>query len=101
MANRNTHNKVAVSVVKGLTLKVADEVNKQVDDKEMLNKYGRYHRQHWGHNPDPTAPDSILINKGDAKREKARKVHIIVDTDPKIKNAVARMELREKIKKMK
>lgn len=101
MANRNTHNKIALMVVKGISLKEVDDVNKQVDDVGMLRKYGRYHRQHWGHDLNATAPDSMIISKGDPAREKARKVHIIVDTDPKIKRAVKRKEIRDQLKKMK
>lgn len=88
-------------VIPNISLKEADDVNRMVDDVSMLRKYGKDHRRHWGHNPDPKAPDSRVISKGDANREKARKVHIIVDTDPKIKRAVKRMELRDQIRKMK
>lgn len=101
MATRIIHNEIARIVVKGISNKEIDDVNKKVDDKAMLEKYGRYHRLHWGHDPSPSAPDSIVINKGSGAREKARLVHIVVDTNPTVKNAVRRRELRKKAKKMK
>jgi hypothetical protein len=77
-----------------------DQINKMVDDPRMLKKYGRYHREHWGHDVSATARDSVFINRGNAEREKVRKVHILVDTNPKIKLMVKRMELREELRKL-
>lgn len=101
MATRIIHNEIAHIIVKNLPMKEIDEVNQEVDDKEMLKKYGRYHRQHWGHDPNPSAPDSIVINKGSGAREKARLVHIVVDTNPKVKKAVKRREMLKQIRKLK
>jgi hypothetical protein len=98
MANRKTHNKIASMLVK-LPYSEIDDVNAKVDDIGMLRKYGRYHRQHWGHNPDGTAPDSLAITRGNAKREMVRRIHIVVDTNPKIKAAVKRMELLQQVKR--
>ena len=78
-----------------------DQINKMVDDPAMLRKYGRYHREHWGHDISATAQDSVVINKRSAEREKVRKVHILVDTDPKIKFLVKKMELREELNRLK
>ena len=33
-------------------------------NREKLRKYGRYHRNFWGHNPDPNAPDSTTTYTG-------------------------------------
>jgi len=100
MSNRPTHNKIAKMVVDGVPISAIDQVNKDVDRIDMLKKYGRYHRSHWGHNMRADAPDSLAITKGNPKLEKVRKVHILVDTDPKIKRMVKRMEIKEQIKKM-
>lgn len=98
MAVRRIHNQIAEMVVK-LPRKEIDEINRLVDDPEMLRKYGRYHRRYWGHNWNATARDSRIINRGNAQREKARRVHIIVDTDPKIKRMVKRLEIMEKLRR--
>lgn len=99
MADRKTHNKIAKMIV-DLPLKDIDQVNRDVDRKDFLLKYGRYHRKYWGHDMNSHAPDSMAISKGDPKREKARKIHILVDTDPKIKKAVERKLLRERLRKL-
>ncbi len=98
MSNRPTHNKIARMVVGNVPLSVIDQVNKDVDRVDMLKKYGRYHRAHWGHDMRADAPDSLAITKGNPKLEKIRKVHILVDTDPVIKRMVKRMEIREQLK---
>ena len=99
IATRKTHNKIA-GMVSNLPMKDIDEINRMVDDPAMLRKYGRYHRKYWGHNPSANAYDSRKINRGNAERERVRKVHIIVDTDPKIKRMVKAMELKKEISKM-
>lgn len=98
MAVRRIHNKIAKMIMPDFDLKEIDEVNRMVDRKDMLKQYGRYHREHWGHNLNSHAPDSLQINKGDPKREKARKIHIIVDTNPKIKLMAKKMEIDEQIR---
>ena len=100
MAVRRVHNKIAAKFV-NLPMSEIDEVNRMVDDPRMLKKYGKDHRRHWGHNPSPTAKDSLAINKGNAQREKARRIHIIVDTNPKLKKLIRKMEIREEIEKLK
>lgn len=99
MAVRRVHNKIAKMVV-SLPEKDIDNVNRMVDDRRMLKKYGKSHRKHWGHNPNPHATDSLLISRGDAEREKARRVHILVDTDPEIKKLVEFQELRDRIRRL-
>ena len=98
MAVRKIHNKIAKMVIPDLDMKDIDEVNRMVDDPAMLRKYGRYHRSHWGHDLNSTAPDSMKINKGDARREKARQIHIVVDTDPRVKLVAKKMEIDAQIK---
>ena len=100
MSNRPTHNKIAKLVVPDVPIFAIDKVNKDVDRVDMLKKYGRYHRAHWGHNMSAKAPDSLAITKGDPKLEKVRKVHILVDTDPQIKRMVKRMEIKEQLRKL-
>ena len=100
MAVRRVHNKIAAKFV-NLPLNEIDEVNRMVDDPRMLKKYGKDHRKHWGHNPNPLAKDSLTINRGNAQREKARRIHIIVDTNPKVKKLIKRMEIEEEIEKLK
>lgn len=100
MASRPTHNKIAKMIVKELPLKDIDKVNQDVDRKDMLLKYGRYHREHWGHNMDSNAKDSLAITRGNAAKERVRKIHIIVDTNPQIKRSIERMEIRDRLKKM-
>jgi len=99
MATRKVHNKIAAKFV-NLPLSEIDEVNRMVDDPRMLKKYGKAHRRYWGHNPNPLAPDSLKINQGNAQREKARRIHIIVDTNPKVKKLIKQMEIREEIEKL-
>lgn len=99
MAVRKVHNRIAAKFV-NLPLSEIDEVNRMVDDPRMLRKYGKDHRRHWGHNPDPTAPDSLKINQGNAQREKARRIHIIVDTNPRIKLLIKKMEIKGEIEKL-
>ncbi len=98
MAARPTHNEIAKLVLKNMPMKEIDDVNRKVDDIDMLRKYGKYHRNHWGHNPDSHAPDSRVINKGNYYREKARKIHILVDTDPKIKRLVKKHEMLKRLR---
>lgn len=98
MAIRKVHNEIAKMVLKDMPMKEIDDVNKMVDDPEMLRKYGRYHRRYWGHDTNSLAPDSIIINKGDYNREQARKIHIIVDTDPDIKRLVKKYEMMKRFK---
>jgi hypothetical protein len=100
MATRKVHNRIAAKFV-NLPMQEIDEVNRMVDDPRMLKKYGKNHRKYWGHNPDPTARDSMIISRGDPRRELVRKIHIIVDTDDKIKRSLELMEIRERIKKLK
>ena len=100
MAVRRVHNKIAAKFV-NLSMKEIDEVNRMVDDPRMLKKYGKAHRKYWGHNPNPVAKDSLIINKGNAQREKARRIHIIVDTNPKVKRLIKESEIREEIDKLK
>lgn len=98
MAVRRVHNKIAAKFV-NLPMSEIDEVNRMVDDPRMLKKYGKDHRKHWGHNPNPMAKDSRAINKGNAQREKARRIHIIVDTNPKVKKLIQKMEIKEQIER--
>lgn len=98
MANRDIHNAIAKMVLKNMSMKEIDNVNRMVDDPDMLRKYGRYHRNYWGHNPDSNAPDSRAINKGNYYREKARKIHILVDTDPKIKRLAKKYEILKRLR---
>lgn len=100
MSNRPTHNRIAKMIVPDVPISAIDRVNQDVDRKDMLKKYGKNHRKFWGHDLNANAPDSLAITKGDPKLEKVRKVHILVDTDPKIKRMVKRMEIKEQIKKM-
>ena len=100
MAVRRVHNKIAAKFV-NLPMKEIDEVNRMVDDPAMLKKYGKAHRKYWGHNPNPVAKDSLIINKGNAQREKARRIHIIVDTNPEVKRLIRKMEIRDEIDKLK
>ena len=51
-----------------------------------------------GHDLNSTAPDSMKINKGDGRREKARLIHIVVDTDPRVKLVAKKMEIDAQIK---
>ena len=100
MATRKVHNKIAAKFV-NLPMSEIDEVNRMVDDPRMLAKYGKNHRKYWGQDWNPVAKDSMAISRGDPKREMARRVHIIVDTDPKIKQILKRQEIREEINKLK
>ncbi len=99
MAVRKVHNKIA-KMFSTLPLKEIDEINREVDDIDMLKKYGYKHREHWGHNWDSTASDSYKINRGNANREKVRRIHILVDTDPEIKRLVEKQEIEERIRKL-
>lgn len=100
MSNRPTHNRIAKKVVPQADMKTIDAVNKDVDNVEYIRKYGKFHRKYHGHDPNPYSKDSLAVNKGSATLEKIRQTHILVDTNPKIKNEVKRMELREQIKRM-
>ncbi len=100
MATRKIHNKIAKMLVPEAPMRVIDDVNRKVDDPAYLQKYGRYHRQYWGHDPNPHKRDSLVISQGDPMREKIRKIHILVDTDPVIKRKAKRMEIEDQIRNM-
>jgi parvulin-like peptidyl-prolyl isomerase len=100
MAERKVHNKIA-AMFSNLSYKEIDEINKEIDRKDMLEKYGKNHRKYWGHDWDAGKPDSRAINRGNPEREKVRRIHILVDTDPEIKRILKRQEIREKLKKFK
>ena len=100
MATRKVHNRIAAKFV-NLPMREIDEINRMVDDPAMLKKYGKNHRKYWGHDWNPVARDSLAISRGDPKREIARRIHIIVDTDPKIKQILKKQEIREEINKLK
>ncbi len=99
MAVRKIHNQIAKKF-SGLSMREIDQINRMVDDPAMLKKYGYKHREHWGHDWNSTAKDSLAINKGSAAREKVRKIHIIVDTNPRIKRLVKKMEIRDQIRRL-
>ncbi len=99
MAVRKVHNRIA-KMFSSLPMKEIDEINREIDDPRMLKKYGSKHREHWGHDWDPSKKDSYYINKGDAEREKVRRIHILVDTDPTIRKLVKKMELEDEIKRL-
>lgn len=100
MAVRKIHNKIAKILVPDMSMKEIDEINRMVDDPKMLKKYGKYHRKYWGHDWNPLAYDSLRINKGNAKREEVRRIHILVDTNPKIKRIAKKMEIEEEIRRL-
>jgi hypothetical protein len=101
MATRRIHNKIAKQFIPNASLKDIDAINRKVDDPDMLHKYGRYHRRHWGHDTNAMAKDSLTITKGDPTLERVRKMHILVDENPTFRRYGKSMEIREEIKRLK
>ena len=95
MPDRKTHNKYAYGLMKKmLSMEEIDDVNRIMDAPSQI--YGSQHRKYYGHNRDPTAKDSLEINRGSAKREMARQVHLILDTDRELQKIIKLKELDRK-----
>lgn len=86
MPNRKVHNEYAHKIMKKMRLEDIDEVNMIMDAPSQ--RYGSQHRKYYGHNKNPTAKDSLEINRGSASREMARRIHLILDEDKELQKII-------------
>lgn len=86
MPNRAMHNLIAYRIT-GFSKKMIDQVNAKVDSTVKEKGFG--HRVDF-HSMNPIRKDSIEVTGLDPKREVARRIHIIMDTTPRI-NRMAKL----------
>lgn len=95
MPNRRAHNLIAKRMT-GYDSKMIDEVNAKVDS--TVKEKGFAHREDF-HDLNPIKNDSLQVTNGDPKKEVVRKIHIIVDTTPKLNRMGKLLDTFKSVKK--
>lgn len=90
------HNLLAAKI-SALPVTEIDKINKEVDAPSQV--YGPHHRFLY-HSMNADAPDSREINRGRGDYERVRKIHILIDTNPRLNRIAKLLELREQQRKI-
>jgi len=92
VANRDIHNRIAKMILPFLDYRTIDNVNKVTD--EPVKWLGPQHRI-TRHSSNPLSLDSLLVSRGDWRREAVRQVHLFVDKTEAGKMLEKVMELND------
>lgn len=91
MSNRKEHNLSVNLVAPGIDENLVDDTNYFMDFPSQI--VGPQHRKYFGHDSNPFAFDSILVNRFDARREFVRQWHMMVDKNKQMQQMLLMMSM--------
>ena len=91
MSNRKEHNLSVKLVAPNIDDDLVDDTNYFMDFPSQI--VGPQHRKYFGHDPNPFAMDSLLVNRFDSRREFARQWHMMVDKNKQMQNMLLMMSM--------
>ena len=91
MSNRKEHNLSVKLVAPHITDDLVDDTNYFMDLPSQI--VGPQHRKYFGHNQNPFAADSLMVNRFNPQREFVRQWHMMVDKNKQMQNMLLMMSM--------